>query len=60
MTFLAFSDCRNALNPRDMVPVRNALRFGPIVGIKLNKGVTAFDPKEKIDEAMRQVDEKDL
>ena len=58
--FVNFTTCRQALNPKEMAPVTEPLCLGPIVGIKLRSGERAIDPTERIDEAMKVVDEKDL
>ena len=60
LNFISFQTCRKALNPVEMVPVENDLVFGPVVAIRLDADVKAHDANEKVDEAMKQVGEKDL
>lgn len=52
--------CRNALNPRDMRPVKGEIALGPVVGIKYGPGERSFDADVKIDDVMSEIDEKDL
>ena len=57
---LSITNCRGALDPRDMRPVTEDMRFGNVVGIRLSRRPAASGPKEETWDAMKFVDEKDL